>query len=626
MRDSAGRESGEPSKAKVFISYSRKDMAFADRLEAALKARGFEPLIDRTEIYAFEEWWKRIEALIARADTVVFVLSPDAVASDVALQGGRVRRLAQQALRARSCAGASTTRRCRRRSRKLNFIFFDDDGAVRGERGSARRGARHRHRLDQAAHRVRRAGAALGAGQAAERIAVALAGAGAGGALDRRRGRAARRRRPRRRRRSSGRADRRRRGGATFSPAVWPPGWCWRSRLAGLAYWQRGVAVEQRAIAQQNEAQAKEERDKRHAQFQAGAEDRREPGVRHRPGAAQRAGHERRDRCARFSRPPRRRSSSLQPSAPDDLGAATKPRGDAERIRRYLSDARRPGAGAQGLPRRPRHRRAPRRRRSAATRSGSAICRSRTTRSATCWWRRASSTRRSRPTATASPSRERLAAADRSNTQWQRDLSVSLRQASATCWWRRASSRRRSRPTATASPSASGSPPPIPATRGWQRDLSVSYNKIGDVLVAQGKLDEALKAYRDGLAIAERLAAADRSNTQWQRDLSVSYNKIGDVLVAQGKLDEALKAYRDGLAIRERLAAADPQQHAVAARSVGVVRQGRRRAGGAGQARRGAQGLPRQPRHRGAARRRRSQQYAVAARSVGRRTARSATC
>jgi TIR domain-containing protein len=66
-------------KAKIFISYSRKDMAFADRLEAALKSRGFEPLIDRTEIYAFEDWWKRIQGLIGRADTVVFVLSPDAV-------------------------------------------------------------------------------------------------------------------------------------------------------------------------------------------------------------------------------------------------------------------------------------------------------------------------------------------------------------------------------------------------------------------------------------------------------------------------------------------------------------------------------------------------------------------
>jgi hypothetical protein len=61
-------------------------MAFADRLEAVLKVRGFEPLIDRTEIYAFEDWWKRIEALIGRADTIVFVLSPDAVTSDVALK------------------------------------------------------------------------------------------------------------------------------------------------------------------------------------------------------------------------------------------------------------------------------------------------------------------------------------------------------------------------------------------------------------------------------------------------------------------------------------------------------------------------------------------------------------
>ena len=85
-------------KARIFISYSRKDMAFADRLDAALKARGFEPLIDREEIYAFEDWWKHIEALIGKADTVVFVLSPDAVASEVALKEVAHAGLAQQAL------------------------------------------------------------------------------------------------------------------------------------------------------------------------------------------------------------------------------------------------------------------------------------------------------------------------------------------------------------------------------------------------------------------------------------------------------------------------------------------------------------------------------------------------
>jgi formylglycine-generating enzyme required for sulfatase activity len=113
------------TKTRVFISYSRKDMAFADKLEAALKSRGFEVLIDRQEIYAFEDWWKRIEALIGSADTVVFVLSPDSVKSDVALN--------------EITHAASLNKRfapiVRRRVedtavpealRRLNFIFFDE--------------------------------------------------------------------------------------------------------------------------------------------------------------------------------------------------------------------------------------------------------------------------------------------------------------------------------------------------------------------------------------------------------------------------------------------------------------------------------------------------------------------
>jgi hypothetical protein len=83
MIESADRGPEAEPKARVFISYSRKDMGFADQLEAALKARGFEALIDRTEIYAFEDWWRRIQSLIVKADTVIFVLSPDAVSSDI---------------------------------------------------------------------------------------------------------------------------------------------------------------------------------------------------------------------------------------------------------------------------------------------------------------------------------------------------------------------------------------------------------------------------------------------------------------------------------------------------------------------------------------------------------------
>ncbi|WP_439924312.1 tetratricopeptide repeat protein [Nitrobacter sp. JJSN] len=97
-----------------------------------------------------------------------------------------------------------------------------------------------------------------------------------------------------------------------------------------------------------------------------------------------------------------------------------------------------------------------------------------------------------------------------------------------------------------------------PHNAGWQRDLSVSHDRIGDVLVAQGKLPEALKSFRDGLAIRERLASADSGNAERQRDLSLSHEKIGDVLAVQGKLPEALESFRNQLTAAERLAKADP--------------------------------------------------------------------
>jgi tetratricopeptide (TPR) repeat protein len=85
-----------------------------------------------------------------------------------------------------------------------------------------------------------------------------------------------------------------------------------------------------------------------------------------------------------------------------------------------------------------------------------------------------------------------------------------------------------------------------------------AYDNQGDRLLVQGKLREAQKAYEDGLAIAQKLAAHDPSNTGWQRDLSISHEKTGNILQAQGKPTKALAAYQKTLAIRERLAAHDP--------------------------------------------------------------------
>jgi TIR domain len=243
-------------KAKIFISYSRKDMAFADRLEAALKARGFEPLIDRSEIYAFEDWWKRIQALIGRADTVVFVLSPDAVASDVALK--------------EVTFAASLNKRfapivCRRAAddavpeplRRLNFIFFDEPAQFEA---SADRLAealqtdigwiRQHTDFGEAARRWAAAGRPGGlllrspALEEAERWIAS---------------------RPRSAPEptsetqayviESRRGTSRRRNILTGGLAA---GLVIALGLAGLAYWQRGIAVEQRQIAEQQRKRAED--------------------------------------------------------------------------------------------------------------------------------------------------------------------------------------------------------------------------------------------------------------------------------------------------------------------------------------------------------------------------------
>src|SRR5262245_10737780 len=76
-------EPGAPDKLKVFISYSRRDSTdFADELVAGLEYGGFAPFLDRHDIAAGEDWEARLGGLIAQSDTVVFVVSPEAVKSE----------------------------------------------------------------------------------------------------------------------------------------------------------------------------------------------------------------------------------------------------------------------------------------------------------------------------------------------------------------------------------------------------------------------------------------------------------------------------------------------------------------------------------------------------------------
>ncbi len=111
-------------KPKVFISYSRKDSAFVGRLESGLVAAGFSPLIDRTNIEAFEDWWKRIQNLILQSDTIIFVLSPDSVASQICAKEVGFAASLNKRFAPVVCSSVESDT-VPDPLRRLNFIFFD---------------------------------------------------------------------------------------------------------------------------------------------------------------------------------------------------------------------------------------------------------------------------------------------------------------------------------------------------------------------------------------------------------------------------------------------------------------------------------------------------------------------
>jgi hypothetical protein len=117
-------------KLMVFISYSRRDEDFAQELLTGLELVGFEPYLDKHDIAAGEDWEARLGQLIEAADTVVFVISPDAVASErcawevertVALKKRLLPNVRRRVDEAQVPA----------RLKQLNYLFFDRAPYVR---------------------------------------------------------------------------------------------------------------------------------------------------------------------------------------------------------------------------------------------------------------------------------------------------------------------------------------------------------------------------------------------------------------------------------------------------------------------------------------------------------------
>lgn len=70
------------NKPRVFISYARADASdFAEYLAAALKFAGFDAYLDRHNIAKAEDWEARLGDLIAKSDTIIFIITPQSVNS-----------------------------------------------------------------------------------------------------------------------------------------------------------------------------------------------------------------------------------------------------------------------------------------------------------------------------------------------------------------------------------------------------------------------------------------------------------------------------------------------------------------------------------------------------------------
>ncbi len=98
-----------------------------------------------------------------------------------------------------------------------------------------------------------------------------------------------------------------------------------------------------------------------------------------------------------------------------------------------------------------------------------------------------------------------------------------------------------------------------PANAKTRRLLGLIYERLGTMLEAAGKVDEALETYRRSKAIREPLAADFPTDTDAVRDAAIAHEKIGDVMTAKGELREALESRRKSLEIFQSLVDADPQ-------------------------------------------------------------------
>jgi tetratricopeptide (TPR) repeat protein len=236
------------TKLKVFISYSRKDLAFAEGIVTALEALGLTPTIDTRDLPKLEDWRRELLGFIREADAVVFIISSHSISSPVcAWEIEQVVKLNKRL--APIVLEPVPDDRIPDAIAKINYIFFDQANDFAMQAGVLAKALqtdliwiKEHTRLGELAHRwdeQKKASGLLLRGQElqdAERwIASRPRGAPEPSELHREFIRESRRGTTRRQRLTLA---------GSVAAAVVGFG------LAGIAFWQREIAVEQEKIAQ----------------------------------------------------------------------------------------------------------------------------------------------------------------------------------------------------------------------------------------------------------------------------------------------------------------------------------------------------------------------------------------
>lgn len=107
----------------VFVSYSRTDLQAAENLRISLIEDGFDAYLDKHDILPGEPWRDRLAALIEAAESVVFLISPASLASDICdWEANEAERLGKRILPVVLCDLAD--RPVPGRLKRLNYIFM----------------------------------------------------------------------------------------------------------------------------------------------------------------------------------------------------------------------------------------------------------------------------------------------------------------------------------------------------------------------------------------------------------------------------------------------------------------------------------------------------------------------